>query len=148
VTRIGAARAILLRTGAVTELAFVAVALVVALVAGRHFSEPTRDALAALSALAMGMQNAVVRKLAVPDLTTTVLTMTLTGIAADLRAGNRGPVVVRRLLAVTSMLVGAVVGALLVLHASTATALGLAVVLLALVTAGAFAAARRRADWN
>jgi hypothetical protein len=31
----------------------------------------------------MGVQNAVARQLAVPDLTTTVLTMTLTGIAAD-----------------------------------------------------------------
>ena len=31
----------------------------------------------------MGIQNATVRRLAVPDITTTVLTMTLTGIAAD-----------------------------------------------------------------
>jgi Protein of unknown function (DUF1275) len=32
------------------------------------------------------IQNAVARKLAVPDMTTTVLTMTLTGLGADLRA--------------------------------------------------------------
>jgi hypothetical protein len=35
-----------------------------------------RDGIAALLALAMGIQNAVARRLAVPDLTTTVLTMT------------------------------------------------------------------------
>ena len=37
-----------------------------------------------LLGLMMGAQNAVVRRLAVPDLTTTVLTLTLTGLAADL----------------------------------------------------------------
>jgi uncharacterized membrane protein YoaK (UPF0700 family) len=37
----------------------------------------------ALLGLAMGLRNAVVRKLAIPDLTTTVLTLTLTGLAAD-----------------------------------------------------------------
>ena len=40
-------------------------------------------ALIALTAVAMGARNAAVRKLAIPDLTTTVLTLTLTGIAAD-----------------------------------------------------------------
>jgi hypothetical protein len=35
------------------------------------------------AAVAMGLRNAVVRKLAIPDLTTTVLTLTLTGLAAD-----------------------------------------------------------------
>jgi len=43
-----------------------------------------------LTAIAMGLRNATVRRLAVPDLTTTVLTLTVTGIAADssLAAGN------------------------------------------------------------
>src|SRR6201987_2082298 len=40
-------------------------------------------ALIALTALAMGTRNAAVRKLAIPDLTTTVLTLTITGIGAD-----------------------------------------------------------------
>jgi len=34
-------------------------------------------------ATSMGAQNATARRLAVPDLTTTVLTLTITGIAAD-----------------------------------------------------------------
>jgi Protein of unknown function (DUF1275) len=40
-------------------------------------------AMIAFTAIAMGMRNAAVRKLAVPDLTTTVLTLTITGLAAD-----------------------------------------------------------------
>jgi uncharacterized membrane protein YoaK (UPF0700 family) len=36
-----------------------------------------------VTAVSMGLRNAVVRKLAVPDMTTTVLTLTITGLAAD-----------------------------------------------------------------
>ena len=42
-----------------------------------------RYALIVPLAIAMGIQNATARRLAVPDLTTTVLTLTLTGITAD-----------------------------------------------------------------
>jgi uncharacterized membrane protein YoaK (UPF0700 family) len=94
---------------------------------GRAARAAARDGIAALLALAMGIQNAVARRLAVPDLTTTVLTMTLTGIAADVRAKDHGLAVLRRrILAVAAMFAGAVAGALLVLHAGTAPALGLA----------------------
>ncbi len=72
------------------------------------------DAVIGLLALGMGARNATVRKLAVPDLTTTVLTMTLTGLAADLRLfGGTGAGTTRRATAVASMLFGAVIGALL-----------------------------------
>jgi uncharacterized membrane protein YoaK (UPF0700 family) len=68
----------------------------------------------ALLALAMGIRNATVRRLGVPDLTTTVLTMTLTGLAAESRlGGGSGQGSVRRLAAVLAMLFGAVAGALL-----------------------------------
>ena len=111
--------------------------------------EAARDGIAALLALAMGIQNAVARRLAVPDLTTTVLTMTLTGIAADVRAQGHGLAVLRRrILAVATMFAGAVGGALLVLHAGTAPALGLATGLLAVVTAGTVLAARRLGPWR
>ena len=98
----------------------------------------------------MGIQNAVARRLAVPDLTTTVLTMTLTGIAADVRAKDHGLAGLdRRVLAVATMFAGAACGALLVLHSGATAALGLAVGLLAVVTAGATLAARRpgRGGW-
>ncbi|OAN58388.1 YoaK family protein [Sphingomonas sp. TDK1] len=72
-------------------------------------------AIIALTAIAMGFRNATIRQLKVPDLTTTVLTLTLTGIAADSHfAGGRNPNIGRRLAAVAAILVGACVGALLV----------------------------------
>lgn len=70
-----------------------------------------------LLGLAMGMQNAVARRLAVPDMTTTVLTLTLTGIAADGAAGgvpgSWRTSLLRRLRAVFAMFAGAAVGAFL-----------------------------------
>jgi uncharacterized membrane protein YoaK (UPF0700 family) len=129
------------RASLLRDFVLVAVAFAISAAAHSRLDSIERDVLALLAATAMGAQNAAVRKLAVPDLTTTVLTMTLTGIAVDLRAGNRA-VVVRRVLAVLTMLLGAVGGALLVLHVSTSAALLLAVALLAVVGSGAVAAAR------
>jgi uncharacterized membrane protein YoaK (UPF0700 family) len=76
---------------------------------------PTLYALIVLTAVAMGLRNATVRRLAVPDLTTTVLTLTLTAIAADSAlAGGRSPRLGRRLAAVLAIFAGATVGAVLV----------------------------------
>lgn len=77
-----------------------------------HFSG---DLIIALLAFAMGVRNATVRRLKVADISTTVLTMTLTGLAADSPpAGGDGAGSWRRGAAVFSMLAGAVAGALLV----------------------------------
>jgi uncharacterized membrane protein YoaK (UPF0700 family) len=77
-----------------------------------HFSG---DLIIGLLAFAMGVRNATVRRLKIADLTTTVLTMTLTGLAADSQlAGGSGKGSWRRSAAVWSMLIGAVLGALLV----------------------------------
>ena len=63
------------------------------------------------------MQNATARRLAAPDLTTTGLTLTITGIAADGRLGAGGNSGLgRRGLAVIAMFGGALVGAALVLN--------------------------------
>jgi uncharacterized membrane protein YoaK (UPF0700 family) len=105
------------------------------------------SAVAAPAAVALGLQNSAVRRLAVPDLTTTVLTMTLTGIAADVRSAGR-PVVTRRVLAVATMFVGALAGALLVLHVGLAWALLPAPVLLAVVAGVLAVAVRRPASWQ
>jgi uncharacterized membrane protein YoaK (UPF0700 family) len=76
---------------------------------------PTLYTLIVLTAVAMGLRNATVRRLAVPDFTTTVLTLTLTGIAADSTlAGGGNPRLGRRLTAVLAILAGSAVGALLV----------------------------------
>jgi uncharacterized membrane protein YoaK (UPF0700 family) len=92
-------------------------------------------ALIALTALAMGTRNAAVRKLAIPDVTTTVLTMTLTGIAADswLAHGNNLRLA-RRIGSVLAMFSGAALGAVVIRY-SIAAALGLAAAISALCTA-------------
>ncbi|MFD9859237.1 YoaK family protein [Streptomyces alboflavus] len=73
--------------------------------------------LIALLALAMGLRNGTVLKLNVPDLTTTVLTRTLTGLAVESRlAGGADRLAVRRIGATLAMIAGALPGAWLVLH--------------------------------
>ena len=79
-----------------------------------------------LTALAMGTRNAAVRKLAIPDLTTTVLTLTITGIAADFSLANGiNPKLARRVASVLAMFLGAALGAV-VIHYSISAALWLA----------------------
>ena len=96
------------------EAALLALATGTALIAGANTSSFASYLLIASTALAMGLRNAVVRKLAVPDLTTTVLTMTITGLAADSwLAGGTSPREGRRMLAILIMTGGALVGTLL-----------------------------------
>jgi uncharacterized membrane protein YoaK (UPF0700 family) len=130
VGRLGNRRAALIRAGLAIELLLATAALVVSAIEGRDLGDTSRDVVAAILAIAMGMQNAVVRQLKVPDLTTTVLTMTLTGIAADIRTQG-ATVAVRRVLAVLTMLGGAALGAVLVIHSQPAVALAVAVGLIA-----------------
>jgi uncharacterized membrane protein YoaK (UPF0700 family) len=86
-------------------------------------------ALIALTALAMGTRNAAVRKLAIPDLTTTVLTLTITGIGADSSIANgNNPRLARRVEAVVAMFLGASLGAVIIRYSiSAALWLGTAV---------------------
>lgn len=91
----------------------------IALGVGAIVAPPQEGGLWALTvttvlALAMGLQAASARRLAVKDVTTVVVTSTLTGLAADSRlAGGTGDGWARRALAVVLILVGAAVGALL-----------------------------------
>lgn len=96
------------------EFALIVAAVVLAAVIDVHPNAVSGDALIALLAFAMGVRNATVRRIAVPDLTTTVLTMTLTGLAADSPlSGGTGKGSTRRTAAVLTMLAGALVGALM-----------------------------------
>ena len=89
-----------------------AVTVILALVGSQPFDSGVRYALIVLLALAMGVQNSSVRRLAVPDLTTTVLTLTVTGIGADSAlGGGKGSKSGRRLISVAAMFLGALVGA-------------------------------------
>ena len=168
--RAGADRGVLLRTAVGAELALLAAALIIAAasgapgashgtsaIAGGAFGPAVTDALAALLAVALGIQNAMARKLAVPDMTTTVLTMTLTGLAADFRAAFCGATTEkakarttfsRRLIVIGTMLAGAIAGAALVLGVSPLSALAVATILLAAVAGAAALAARRPAAWR
>jgi uncharacterized membrane protein YoaK (UPF0700 family) len=77
-------------------------------------SETTLFCVIGLTALAMGLRNATARKLGVPDLTTTVLTMTITGLAADSSlASGANPRWQRRVAAILLMFAGALTGALM-----------------------------------
>jgi hypothetical protein len=83
-------------------------------------------ALIALTALAMGARNAAVRTLAIPDLTTTVLTLTITGIGADSSLANgNNPRLARRVASVAALFLGAALGTV-VIHYSTSATLWLA----------------------
>jgi uncharacterized membrane protein YoaK (UPF0700 family) len=113
-----------LRAASVLQGGLIALALALALVLTEPLSSGARYALLVPMALAMGVQNATAQRLAVPELTTTVLTRTLTGLSSESRAaGGPGSQLGRRALAVTAMLLGAVIGGLLVLNVSIAAAL-------------------------
>jgi uncharacterized membrane protein YoaK (UPF0700 family) len=130
------------------ELLLVAAALVVAALSAHHIGTASRYVVIVLLAIAMGVQNAAARKLAVADLTTTVLTMTLTGLAADSAlAGGRSSKLGRRALSVAAMLLGALFGGLLLLKVDTATPLALATGLLAIVSLFSYRASRAAPAW-
>ena len=171
ITRSGRDRGRLMRVGTGAELALAAAALLLVGLSGDpgvshgtlavsgSFGPNIADGVAALLAIAMGIQNAVARKLAVPDMTTTVLTMLLTGLGADFRAVLRERGVDpadraalsdlgRRLLVVATMLAGAVGAAWLVLNVSPLSALILGTALLALAFIGAALAASRPGQWR
>jgi uncharacterized membrane protein YoaK (UPF0700 family) len=147
VTRWRARRGVLLRNAVALELLLLIGAAVVVGVADRPYGSLVQDLAVAFAGAALGVQNAVVRNLAVPDLTTTVLTMTLTGVAADLRSRDFR-VAARRVVAVAAMLLGAVVGTVLIRHVDPAAALVVACALVAVVLIGATAAARATAPWQ
>jgi uncharacterized membrane protein YoaK (UPF0700 family) len=110
-------RSRLLTTAVGLEATFVAAAAIVAFAATSVATGWARYTTIAILAFAMGIRNAVIRRLAVRDMTTTVLTMTLTGLAADSSlAGGSNPAAGRRIAAVLAMVIGATAGASLFLH--------------------------------
>ncbi|MFD0718248.1 YoaK family protein [Streptomyces globosus] len=92
-----------------------------------------------LLGLAMGVQNAVVHRAAVPDLPTTVVTRALAGLAAD--PWGRGSL--RRLGSVAVLFGGALAGAAATLRWGPGPALAAAVAVLACVAAAGGLAARQ-----
>jgi uncharacterized membrane protein YoaK (UPF0700 family) len=96
-----------------TEAALFLAGMAVAIGHGSDVSgEPLRVyVIIVLTGLAMGIRNATVRKLGVPDLTTTVLTLTLAALAADSTlAGGTNAGSSRRIAAVVATIAGAAMG--------------------------------------
>jgi len=142
-------RARLLSSCTTIQTGFVAVSVVLAGFGGSAVTAGFRYGLIVVLGVSMGIQNAAARKLAVADLTTTVLTMTITGITADGPAGARsGARAGRRGLTVASMFAGAVVGAALIVHGARVYPLALALLLAVTVGGTAWAVGRSQPDWS
>ena len=141
--RIGAhvhARSRVLVLAVSLEATFVGAATVVAFTASTVSHGAPRYAAIAMLAFAMGIRNAVIRRLAIHDMTTTVLTMTLTGLAADsFFGGGHNERAGRRIAAVAAMLAGAAGGAWLYLHHGAGPPLAVCAVVAAAAAVVAFA---------
>ena len=98
----------------VIEVVVVAASAILAGVAKIKPGDATAYVVIVLLAFAMGVRSTIVRRIGVPDLSTVVLTMTLSSLASGSRpAGGSGAGSVRRLAAVVAMFAGALSGALL-----------------------------------
>jgi len=94
-------------------------------------------------ALLMGTQAATAKRLKVAEITTVVVTSTITGLASDSRlAGGKGTFWQRRALAIALIMLGALAGAA-ALHVHLALALALAAVIATAVTVTGHVAHRR-----
>ena len=149
VARFGHHRGRHLAVAATAQALVLAVSVILAFVGSHPFGSGVRYALIIFLSVAMGVQNSSVRRLAVPDLTTTVLTLTVTGIGADsVLGGGTGSKSGRRLLSVAAMFVGALVGAVLVLHVHVALPLTIALTIVVVVAAVALWSGRANPPWT
>jgi uncharacterized membrane protein YoaK (UPF0700 family) len=138
----------ILRVSSLVQAMLMATALVLALVIGEPLSTDASYALIVPLALAMGLQNAAAQRLAVPELTTTVLTKTLTGIATEAGVAGARSQLGRRIVSVAAMLLGALAGGLLALDVSVAAALTLATAITLVVGITAHSLSRSTAAWT
>jgi uncharacterized membrane protein YoaK (UPF0700 family) len=135
-SRLADRRELLLGLTAVLQVVLLVAAVIMVALTAQPMTDGRRYSLIVLLAASMGAQNATARKLAIPDLTTTVLTLTITGIAADSSiVGGTGAKAPRRLIPVAALLVGGLIGALIVRHAPVVYPLVIALVVLATVAA-------------
>lgn len=129
--------ALWLRRSAWFEASLMALAALVSLGFAAEPQDPAWKAYAMimLTGIAMGFRNGTVRQLKVADLTTTVLTLTITGIGADSAlAGGQNTNLPRRLAAVGAMFIGAMLGAYLVMQQGLTVALLITAILPILAT--------------
>lgn len=138
----------LLTYASALQVVLISISVVFATLSGAQVGTGYRYGLITVLAIAMGIQNAAARKLAVPDLTTTVLTLTITGIAADSAiVGGSGSKSGRRLLSAAAMLAGAVVGATFVVHSRIYFPLVIALLVMAVISVTTRALGTPEASW-
>jgi uncharacterized membrane protein YoaK (UPF0700 family) len=149
VERTSSHRSQLLRDAAGFQLGSLVAATAILAVVGDSPAGGTRYLLVAVLAVGMGVQTAAVRHVGIREVTTTVLTTTLSTLISDLRPTNwRGPAAQLRVLAVLAEVGGAVVGALLVLNTATWSALAVAGAVAAAVAVLSHAVSGKGAAWN
>jgi uncharacterized membrane protein YoaK (UPF0700 family) len=142
-------RARLLAIATFVNIVLIGAALVVFMAASGSDGTFVNYALIVLLALAMGLQSATARGLGVADMTTTVLTMTLTGLAADSTpVGGKNPNPGRRLAATVTMLLGAAIGAILIFRVGASAVLALALTLLVCNGIAAYQYSSSSAAWT
>jgi uncharacterized membrane protein YoaK (UPF0700 family) len=147
-SRLGRHRGHLLSLAAALQALLLGIAVVLAALSGNSVPPGFSYALIIVLGLAMGLQNATASLRAVPDLTTTVLTLTIVGLAADSRlTGGSGSKAGRRLIAVAAMFAGALVGTLLIFHVSIVPPLVLALIVVALIAGTTQLLSRTDAAW-
>jgi uncharacterized membrane protein YoaK (UPF0700 family) len=147
-SRFGQHRGHLLSVAAVLQALLLIVAAVLAALSGNPVPAGYNYGLIIVLGIAMGVQNATARKLAVPDLTTTVLTLTIVGIGADSRlVGGSGSKAGRRLIAVAAMFVGAFIGSLLIFHVSIVYPLVIAFIIVVIVAVSVRMLSRTDPAW-
>jgi uncharacterized membrane protein YoaK (UPF0700 family) len=147
-SRLGQHRGRLLSVTAALQTLLLGASVVLATLSGNPMSTGGSYGLIIVLGIAMGLQNATARKLAVPDLTTTVLTLTIVGIAADSRlVGGSGSRAGRRLISVAAMFVGALIGSLLIFHVSIVSPLVIIVIVMAMIAATTRVLSRTNPIW-
>ncbi|WP_296738697.1 YoaK family protein [Mesorhizobium sp.] len=148
-TMFGRHRGRLLAIVTSAQVGLVGIALFVSLLGAALSDGTVQYGLIVLLGGTMGLQNATARRLGVPDMTTTVLTLTLTGLAADsIGAGGTNPRPVRRMTAVVLMFIGAAAGAWLLSISTVAVVLSVTLAVLALVCAGTLRTRHSSASWT
>ncbi len=129
------------------KLAFASTVTLIAVLTGPHFPPVARDVILVLLAISMGDQLAAIRFLKVPDLLTVVLTMTLTGVLTERKRGWHDPAMLRRWLSLLAFAIGALSGALLIVHVGVAAALLFGLGIIVVTTIAAHLASGTTAGW-
>ncbi|HEY2214824.1 MAG TPA: DUF1275 family protein, partial [Acidimicrobiales bacterium] len=124
-------------------------AVIVNLVSQHPLSAAGRYPLVVALAVTMGVQNATVRRLAVPGLTTTVLTLTITGAAVDMAStADEKPSPIRPYISVLALFLGALIGAVFELRVNTSIPLIAALVMVIGVGLAILRASKPDSPWR